>query len=446
MQRNTYSKLVKIASIGKEADLQDDIKHTWQGIKSWFSADPVKSDTSRLVTEVAGNIVHNPEGNKLNPIEMGMALPKLNKHLNKYDADPNTPGLQLVNSSTGIDNTESLLRDADTLKLGYNAYHTLGDSGISSYKKGVEDDANKAYEQYLNSFGEATRKNAQGRDAWTKDWIQKNNPAYYAMDRLAAIGKGVDYKNGQYVAKNDWANRTADIYGQLKNYRNADGSINMSKLTTDLAQNNPDADKLDTTLQDANILFTDPNTAATMGAIGAQFGDKLPKALSAYSAMGGRSGLQSLNFLQQAADNRSLFFTPEGRQHLDNANKLIGNNQLMGQLKDLSPDIHKQLSNNAGRLSWLSNNYDAASNLHSFQQNPIMFILKNLFSGNAGGLYSVINSMGKMYNPKTMADTDWNKYLVGDNKQMQSYAQYLPWMQMLGNIRSTVGGDGVSFG
>ena len=447
MHRQIYTRLSEIAKLDKEAGLQDDIKHTWQGIKSWFSPEPEKSDTSRITPIVVGNFIKpGSDSTNIAPMDRLSALPDLNAHLTKYDADPDTPGFQSVNYKTGVDNTEKLLRDPDTLRLGYLGYHALGADGISSYKTGVEDDAAKAYEQYLNSFGDATRKNAQNRDIWTREWIQKNNPTYYAIDGLAALGKGVDYNNGKYTAKGDWANRAANMYGQLKPYRNSDGTLNTSKLYTDLVQDTDRARQLDSAMLDAHKLFSDSNTSGIVGTFGTRFGNKIPKALSAYSAIGGRDGVKSLNYIQQANNDNSLLFTPEGRKHLDSVNQLLGSPQIMGQLKDLSPDVHEQLVSNAGKLNWLGNNYNAASNLYEFKQSPIMFILKNLFSGNPGRLYSVINSMGKMYDPKTVADADWNKYLVGNNKQLQNYAQYLPWMQMLGNVRSSLGGDGVSFG
>jgi hypothetical protein len=153
---------------------------------------------------------------------------------------------------------------------------------------------------------------------------------------------------------------------------------------------------------------------------------------------------------QNPGNDMSWALTDEAQPHMGNVIGMMDDKTQHAAFKGLVDDPNRtndnydQLAGNLGKMRFAASNRGALQTLNDFRNNPLMFILNNLFSGDPSKLYSVIKSMNQMYGTAEngLPDTNnpWYKYI---GSQTPQYAGYLPWFNLLGHIRSAFpGGEG----
>lgn len=155
----------------------------------------------------------------------------------------------------------------------------------------------------------------------------------------------------------------------------------------------------------------------------------------------GQKNLQALQAGSGYASDPTKMFAPGGQQNLQAITNVANNQDMMERLKASHPQEYQQLMAAKGQLEWANRNYGHLQSLNEFKNDPISFLFNNFF-GDPTKLYSVLDSLGKIYNPKKYDQSEsWNKYLASGNQAVQGYSSWWPWLSMIGNIRSSLSGD-----
>lgn len=280
---------------------------------------------------------------------------------------------------------------------------------------------------------------AGGYTGTWQDFKNQQMPQHFSVfeyaDKLHAAG-------GAY---NDAVNEYG-VEGAQKLFSGLGQAYNLQGKTPEQLMQSPETFA---TAQQLSPYMSDPwysRNAAALGlpAAGSQQYNQLKAA-----GLIGWEGMQDLTAVSGYSSNPSAMFGEGGQKRLSNIVGILNDKNKMNAIKAADPAAYNQLYANADKLRFANANYGSLQTLHEFQQNPLMFIFTNLF-GNPSRLYSVIDSMGKMYRPQQQfgggmnlpAEQDWYGNM---GKQYQQYASLYPWMALLGNIRSSIGGDNRSW-
>ena len=150
------------------------------------------------------------------------------------------------------------------------------------------------------------------------------------------------------------------------------------------------------------------------------------------------NNLQPLIHLQRfqkgVEDDTNFIFTPAGRKHLHHVNNVFNNPTVLEWLKLNKPQQYAELMKRQGEIQWGYNNYRTLYDMQQMQLNPISWIITQLFSSDPSKLYQVARLWNGAYNN---ADAQ-SSYILNHTK---NYSQYLPWLNAVADLRSTLGGD-----
>lgn len=151
--------------------------------------------------------------------------------------------------------------------------------------------------------------------------------------------------------------------------------------------------------------------------------------------------VQALYELSENQNNQKWLMSPRGRWALSVSSAAINdqNNNVINWLAEKQPELHKQLTDNAGKINFAAKNYGSLQDMYHMQQNPLSWLLSALLNRDPSKLYDMVTNINNVYTP----GTDMNKFLLPTAQDtFKQYQWTLPWLNGAANFRSFIAQDG----
>lgn len=154
------------------------------------------------------------------------------------------------------------------------------------------------------------------------------------------------------------------------------------------------------------------------------------------AASGFGKALSAAEYVEDAGEDYGKLLSDDGYAHLKNLQAIANDDARMKTLREMSPESYKKLVDKRNMLNFAVNNRSSLQDLWAFKQNPLMWLIRSIFSRDPRRFYGAIRNLHTAFTDK---NSDWYKYLGG--AKLSDYAGYMPWLRLAHNVRGTVGGD-----
>lgn len=143
----------------------------------------------------------------------------------------------------------------------------------------------------------------------------------------------------------------------------------------------------------------------------------------------------SANYVEDNAGNYGQLLGDQGFDHMKRLHGLVNDKASMERLKKYNYKAYEKLLAGKNKLNWAVNNRDNLRSLHNMQSSPFMWLISALFDRDPSRLYGATRSLNSAISDP---NSDWYRFM---GKDAQKYAAYLPWLNLLYNMRGAVSGD-----